>query len=98
MLAIAPTGKLSFLIKLEEKNRTFTGESKVIACKRVVVAQLVSHVRLFLTPWTAARQASLFSLLLSLLKYKRVQNRMCRTLSFHNLISIVGLYFCSMNP
>ena len=34
----------------------------------VVVVQLLNHVQLFATPWTAARQFSLFTLSLSLLK------------------------------
>ena len=42
-----------------------------------VVVQLLSHVRLFATPWTAARQASLpFTVSQNLLKFMSVESVM----------------------
>ena len=50
-----------------------------------VVVQMISHVQLFVTPWTAARQASLsFTVSQSLLKLMSVvpskQNALCHPL------------------
>ena len=43
----------------------------------VVVVQLVSHVQLFVTPWTAACQASLsFTISQSLLKFMSIESVM----------------------
>ena len=43
-----------------------------------VVVQLLSHVRLFVTPWTAARQASLsFTISQSLLKLMSIESVHC---------------------
>ena len=43
----------------------------------VVVVQSVSHVLLFVTPWTAAGEASLsFSIFLSLLKFMSIESVM----------------------
>ena len=43
----------------------------------VVIVQLLSHVRLFATPWTAARQAPLsFTISLSLLKLMSIESVM----------------------
>ena len=45
--------------------------------KAAIVVQLLSHVRLFVTPWTAARQASLsFSISQSLLKLMSIESVM----------------------
>ena len=52
-----------------------TVSSKVTARNVVVVLQLLSHVRLFLTPWTAACQASLsFTISQSLLKLMSMES------------------------
>ena len=46
-------------------------------CSVVVVVQSLSHVQLFVTPWTAARQASLsFTVFRSLLKLKSIESVM----------------------
>ena len=43
----------------------------------VIVVQLLSHVLLFVTPWTAARQASLsFTISWSLLKLMSIESVM----------------------
>ena len=43
----------------------------------VIVVQSLSHVQLFVTPWTAARQASLsFTVSLSLLKLMSIESVM----------------------
>jgi len=43
----------------------------------IAVVQLLSHVRLFVTPWTAARQASLsFTISLSLLRLMSIESVM----------------------
>ena len=39
----------------------------------IVVVQSVSHVLLFVTPWTAAGEASLSSVFLSLLKFMSIE-------------------------
>ena len=45
--------------------------------KGIVVVQLLSHVQLFVTPWTAAHQASLsFTVFWSLLKLMSVDSLM----------------------
>ena len=42
-------------------------------CEKVVVVQLLSHIQLFVTPWTAACQASLsFTMSQSLLKFTSI--------------------------
>ena len=43
----------------------------------VVIVQLLSHFQLFVTPWTAARQASLpFTISCSLLRFKSIESVM----------------------
>ena len=42
----------------------------------LVVVQSLSHVRLFATPWTAARQASLFTISWSLLRFMSIESVM----------------------
>ena len=45
--------------------------------KKYIVVQLLSHVRLFATPWTAAHQASLFfTISQSLLKLMSIESVM----------------------
>ena len=60
-----------------------------------VVVQLLSHVRLFATPWTAARQASLpFTVSQSLLKFMSVESVM---LSNHVLQLLSSMKDLSVN-
>ena len=45
--------------------------------EHVIVVQLLSHIRLFVTPWTAARQATLsFTISQSLLKLMSIESVM----------------------
>ena len=51
-------------------------DETLVQCTQVliVVVQLLSHIRLFATPWTAARQASLsFAISLSLIKLMSIE-------------------------
>ena len=60
-----------------------------LLCKCVV--QTLSPVRLFVTPWTAARQASLsFTITWSLLRLKCIESVMPPTISY----SVVPFSFC----
>ena len=45
----------------------------MLDCKVTVVVQLLSHVHLSATPWTAARQASLSTISRSLLKFMSIE-------------------------
>jgi len=64
--------------------------------KLVVVVQLLSHVQLFVTPWTAACQASLsFALSWSLLKFMSVESVM---LSNHLILCCPLLVLSSVFP
>ena len=45
----------------------------MLDCRVIVVVQLLSHVHLSATPWTAARQASLSTISWSLLKFMSVE-------------------------
>ena len=50
---------------------------RIWATGRIVVVQLLSHVRLFVTPWTAAHQASLsFTISWNLLKLMSIESVM----------------------
>ena len=52
----------------------------------VIVVQLLSHVQLFVTPWTAAHQASLsFTISQSLLKVMHVESDADAIQPFHPL-------------
>ena len=56
----------------------------------IVVVHSLSHVRFFATPWTAACQASLSSIIFqSLLKFKSIEFLMLSIISFS-----VALFFC----
>ena len=61
-------------------HRTVSGaQSSAVQCLayNVIVAQLLSHVRLFTTPWTAAHQAPLiFTISQSLLKLLSIESVM----------------------
>ena len=58
--------------------------------------QLLSHVRLFATPWTAARQASLsFTISRSLLKFMSIESMM---LSNHLILCCLFLLIPSVFP
>ena len=62
----------------------------------LVVVQLLSHVRLFATPWTAAHQASLsFTISQSLLKFTSIESVM---LSNHLILSCPLLLLPSIFP
>ena len=51
--------------------------SLVFLCGLFIVVQLLNHVRLFATPWTAACQASLsFTISLNLLKHMSIESVM----------------------
>ena len=64
---------LEDLQKLKAKGRAGTGREKEL-CILLVVVQSLSRVRLSVTPWTTARQASLsFSISRSLLKFMSIE-------------------------
>jgi len=55
----------------------------------LVVVQSLNHVRLFLTPWTAARQASLaFTISQSLPKFMSIELVMLRLLYKYKLSNL----------
>jgi len=59
------------------KFKDFLGESFLLSVLIVIVVQLLSHVRLFVIPWTAACQASLsFTVSRSLLKLMSIESVM----------------------
>ena len=66
------------LISLYYLKNSFMEKSNWLICKIplfVFVPQLLSHVRLFVTPWTAACQASLsFTISQSLLKFMSIES------------------------
>ena len=58
------------------KNQLYSNKVKIFL-KRDIVVQLLSHVQLFVTPWTAAHQASLsFTLYQSLRKLLSIKSVM----------------------
>ena len=73
---------------------------KALMLTIVVVVELLSHVQLFVTPWTTARQASLsFTISQSLLKLVSTELMMpsnhlilCRPLLLPNLSQHQGLF------
>ena len=58
-----------------------------------VVVQLLSHVLLFTTPWTAARQASLF-FTMSLLKLMSILSSLLRLMSIELVMPPLHLILC----
>ena len=55
----------------------------------LVVVQSLSHVQLFVTPWTAARQASLSSISWSLLKFMSIESVMLSKFSDQSRVNIM---------
>ena len=59
--------------------------------EHVIVVQLLSHIRLFVTPWTAARQATLsFTISQSLVKLLSIES----VIPSNHLISVVPFSSC----
>ena len=69
-----------------------------------VVIQLLSHLRLFATPWTAARQVSLsFTIAWSLLKFMSTSDMIrlvprCKTHSWHLKACLVPRFWPLPSP
>ena len=63
--------------------------------EHLVVVQLLSHVQLFVTPWTEAYQASLFfSISLSLLKLMAIE----LMVPSNHLTSVTPFFSCPVFP
>ena len=76
------------------EHRPFRGESVIF--RKDVVVQSLGHVRLFTTPWTAARQAPLsFTISWSLLKLKSIESVMP---SIHLILCHLLLLLSSIFP
>ena len=79
-------------------HRTVSGaQSSAVQCLayNVIVAQLLSHVRLFTTPWTAAHQAPLiFTISQSLLKLLSIESVMPSNhlVIFHPLLLMPSIF------
>ena len=78
----------------------------MLDCRVTVVVQLLSHVHLSATPWTAAHQASLSTISRSLLKFMSIELLMpsnqlilcCRLLLLSSIIPIIRVFSKELAP